>query len=186
MFAASTPIRVIGLTGRAGCGKSTVASYLVDQYQFRRQRMSGPLKDMLRAIGLTDRHIEGDLKEVSCDLLCGKTPRYAMQTLGTEWRNLIGVKLWSNIWLDRARNRPAHVCLVTEDVRFPHEVEAIRDVGGVIFKIVRPGNALNVGQHPSESYDLPFDLLISNDGNLNRLFSQVDRVMREAVLAEAA
>ena len=40
---------------------------------------------MLYQLGLGEAHIEGALKEVPCELLGGKTPRYAMQTLGTEW-----------------------------------------------------------------------------------------------------
>ena len=49
---------VLGITGRAGSGKTTAADYLVSN-GWRRVKMAGPLKDMMRAGGLTDRHIEG-------------------------------------------------------------------------------------------------------------------------------
>lgn len=178
-------IKVIGLTGLAGCGKSTAASYLARYHGYERLRLSGPLKDMLRAIGLTDRHIEGDLKDVPCDLLCGKTPRYAMQTLGTEWRDMIGVRLWSNIWLDRARSTPYAV--VAEDVRFPHEVEGVKAVDGLVVNIIRPDQAIVTSGHASEAFaaTLPHDVTLINDGGITDLYRRVDLLLRGEV-AEAA
>jgi hypothetical protein len=52
--------------------------------RWRQVKFAGPLKSMCMALGLTEAHIEGHLKEVPCELLCGQTPRHAMQTLGTE------------------------------------------------------------------------------------------------------
>ncbi len=47
----------------------------------------------------TEDKIEGSLKAKPCSLLAGKTPRHAMQTLGTEWgRNCIGDGFWINLW----------------------------------------------------------------------------------------
>ena len=86
---------LLGIHGKAGSGKSTAAQVLIDG-GFKRVKFADPLKNMLRAIGLTDQHIEGDLKEVPCDMLLGQTPRHAMQTLGTEWgRGCIGGEFWT-------------------------------------------------------------------------------------------
>lgn len=187
MAAASNPVRIVGLTGRARAGKSTVAAYLERQYGYGRLRLSGPLKDMLRSIGLTDRHIEGDLKDLPCDLLCGKSPRFAMLKLGTEWRNMIGTRLWSNIWSVRARKLlNGGPPIVTEDVRFPHEVEAIRAAGGIIVNVFNPRLPVRKWwqfwkprPHASERYDFPFDVQLVNDGDFDHLYNQVDyRLMR--------
>jgi hypothetical protein len=59
----------VALTGLAGSGKSTAALHLVNRHGFERVRFAGPLKAMVRALGLTDREIDGDLKEVPCGLL---------------------------------------------------------------------------------------------------------------------
>jgi hypothetical protein len=65
--------------------------HLVNHRGFARVRFAGPLKAMMAALGCTNAEIDGDRKEVPCDLLGGKSPRWAMQTLGTEWgRKLIG------------------------------------------------------------------------------------------------
>ena len=96
-------MKLVGITGRKYHGKDTVARELVLN-GFSIVRFAGPLKDMMRAFyrahdineAVIERKIEGDLKEHPCPLLRGKTPRYAMQTLGDEWgRQLISADLWT-------------------------------------------------------------------------------------------
>ena len=43
-------MKLIGLTGFAGSGKSTVAQYLVEQHGFTRLSFAAPLKKMLRTL----------------------------------------------------------------------------------------------------------------------------------------
>jgi hypothetical protein len=61
--------QIIAFTGLAGSGKSTAAKHLCTRHGFERVRFAGPLKDMMRALGLTEREIEGDRKESPCALL---------------------------------------------------------------------------------------------------------------------
>ena len=78
---------LIGICGLKGSGKSEVAKRLEVMLSAQRVRFAGPLKDMLRALGLDEDEIEGDLKEAPCDKLCGKTPR---QSFGKS----LGLKFW--------------------------------------------------------------------------------------------
>ena len=55
--------RLLGLTGRAGCGKSTIAQALVDRGLAQRVRFAGPVKDGLVAMGLSREQVDGALKE---------------------------------------------------------------------------------------------------------------------------
>lgn len=153
---------LLGIAGRAGAGKSTAAQVLVDA-GWHRVKFADPLKDMLRALGLPDRHIEGDLKEVPCALLGGRTPRYAMQTLGTEWgRNLIAQTLWLDLAQRRIENAiSAGRSVVVDDVRFPNEAALLRRLGGSVLRIDRDG--AGAGAHCSETV-LPADLVYTNDG----------------------
>lgn len=170
-----TKPHLIALVGLAGSGKSTVAKHLTANHGYRVEKFAAPLKDMLRAFGLTDAHIEGDLKEVPCDLLGGRTPRYAMQTLGTEWgRDLIHPSLWPNAWMARARSG----LVVTDDCRFENEAEAVRRLGGMIVRVVRPSLG-NVADHASESGQsrITADRRIVNGGTPADLFAQVDAVL---------
>jgi len=164
---------IIGLAGRAGSGKSTVAAHLAAR-GYRRIRFADPLKDMMRALGLTERHIEGDLKEQPCPLLAGKTPRYAMQTIGTEWgRGIIHPDLWVGAWEARAANDNL---VVAEDVRFPNEEAAIRRLGGWVIGVERPGREVGSG-HPSENQPISPDLWLRNDGDVPALLAQVDSAL---------
>lgn len=163
---------IVAFMGEAGVGKTTVADYLVAQQGFKRVKFADPLKNMLRAIGLTEAEIEGDLKNEPCDLLQWKTPRHAMQTLGTEWgRKLIGEKFWTDLWIATANNYRLVVC---DDCRFPNEAEVIRSMGGRIVKIIRPDheNPAEVAAHSSETSmnGIEPDVTIINDGSLGRLF----------------
>jgi hypothetical protein len=153
---------IIGFTGPIGCGKSFAARHLVNNHGFAVHKMAGPLKSMMRAIGLTDEHIEGTLKEVPCDLLCGRTPRHAMQTIGAEWgRDLIGGDLWVNLW----RNALPAGRVVCDDVRYPNEAATIRAVGGLVVEVRREGVGTH-GNHASERFDgVLADKVIYNSGD---------------------
>jgi len=164
-------MKLVGLVGRLGSGKTTVADYLEEQYGFSRVKFADPLKDMLRAIGLTEDHIEGHLKEEPCDLLMGQTPRHAMQTLGTEWgRNCLHPNLWVRLWAERAGTKRM---VVTDDCRFPNEMDMIRINGGLLIRIVPgfPGFKDAPVQHESERYAMncDVDIEIANDGSITQL-----------------
>ena len=130
-------MRLIGLCGPIGCGKTTSARYLEEAHGYARVPFAAPLKAMLAAAGLTEAHLNGSLKELPCDLLLGRTPRYAMQTLGTEWgRDLIGPGLWLRLWEARVS---AHGAVVADDVRFANEAARIRSRRGILVRVCRPG-----------------------------------------------
>lgn len=167
---------IIGFAGAAYSGKSTAAMRLVAHHGFQRIRFAGVLKDMMKVLGLTDREIEGEAKELPCALLGGKTPRLAMQTLGTEWgRDIIDRDLWVRAWRARVDQAPAGVGVVIDDCRFPNEAQAIRAAGGKLFRIVREGAARIDGAHESERHELPVDAIIQNpDGDLRAFYASVD------------
>lgn len=166
---------LIALTGYAGSGKSTVAKHLVEQHGFVLVKFAGPLKSMMRALGLGEREIEGDLKEVPCRLLDGKTPRYAMQTLGTEWgRSLISSRLWVNAAMtsvDKVLDHGGKA--VIDDMRFDNEALAVRMAGGKIVLIHRPGVG-PVNGHESESASIKWHGMIRNGGNIDELLKSAD------------
>ena len=174
------PRTLIAFTGLAGSGKSTAAQHLVKNHGFQRLRFAGPLKDMMRALGLTEAEIEGDRKEMPCDLLGGKTPRYAMQTIGTEWgRDLISPDLWIRAFNAALAKVPAGVPIVVDDCRFPNEADAITAAGGVLVRIVRPGAGAGAAGHSSEAHQLPALTEIQNDVSLPTFIWSVERFVRD-------
>jgi hypothetical protein len=175
---ASARRRIIGFTGLAGSGKSTAADRLITAHGWQRVRFSGPLKAMLAALGLTDAEIEGDRKEVPCELLCGRTPRHAMITIGTEWgRDLIGPDLWVRAWRAAVDRMPAGVPVVVEDVRFENEAAAVRAAGGVVVRVVRPGTGQIAAGHVSEAGVVTTGPELVNDGSIATFLAQVDALV---------
>ncbi|WP_174875205.1 deoxynucleotide monophosphate kinase [Vogesella oryzae] len=142
--------KIVVLAGVAGSGKSTIAAELV-KHGYQVVKFAGLLKDMIRALGLTDAEIEGDLKEKPCALLGGQTPRHAMQTLGTEWgRELIARDIWVNAWRRKVEAVLASGGrVVVDDCRFPNELNAALALGGVAVRLVRDG--AGTVAHASES-----------------------------------
>jgi hypothetical protein len=123
---------------------------------YQNVKFAGALKEMIRTLlayqgldaGTIDRMIEGDLKEVPTDYLAGKTPRFAMQTLGTEWgRDLIGKNFWVGTAMRRAGGQPS----VITDVRFHNELDAVVEAGGVNVGIVAEWVKPVDGEHESEA-----------------------------------
>ncbi len=169
---------VVAFTGQAGSGKSTATRYLIERHGYTLVKFAGPLKDMMRAIGLSEAQIEGSLKEKPCNLLAGKTPRHAMQTLGTEWgRNCIGDGFWINLWRERVVDIFAQAGrVVVDDCRFPNEAHAVRKLGGDIYRLVGRGGI--AGNHESERGCGDEDLVIANDNTPEELFGKVDEALR--------
>lgn len=175
--------RTIGFCGPAGAGKSTAAERLMLRWQFQRVRFAGPLKAMMLALGLDPAQVDGDRKEEPSALLCGRTPRQAMQWLGTEWgRNLIGEGFWIAAW--QAATQAGHLqhpregllpLIVADDVRFANEAKAIRDRGGLVVRIERPGAGSASGAgHASERMDFVPDRIIRNTGDLVAFHKAID------------
>lgn len=143
--------RLIALTGPAGCGKTTIAQAL-ERQGFVRVRFAALVKDMLRVLGLTDAQVDGDQKEVPCDLLCGKTPRQAMQLLGTDYgREMIGPDVWVNGTTHKIDQLlAAGRDVVVDDLRFDNEAHALALRDAFIFELQRAG-AGTIYTHASEA-----------------------------------
>lgn len=154
-------------------GKTTLAKALYP-YGWTTVKLAGPLKSMLVDLilrhGIPDadiaRMIDGDLKHVPHKALNGRTPRHALQTLGTEWgRMCMGEDFWVNQFAEASRrNRFLGLAVICDDVRFINEAETIKQEGGLLVRVTRPGIHRET-THPSEGGldDWPFDHEIVND-----------------------
>jgi hypothetical protein len=170
-------MKLIGFMGPIGCGKSTAARQLILGHGYIRVRFADPLKGMLLSLGLSQSDVDGDTKEVPHELLCGMTPRHAMQTLGTEWgRTFIGRDFWINAWGRRVRLSNAdHV--VVDDVRFPNEAQAIRDMGGMVVRIERVGGKAR-DSHISEKQEIVPDVSVLNY-DMPDFLRSIDKLARD-------
>ena len=169
---------VIALTGLAGSGKSTASKHLIEKHGYQLVKFAGPLKDMLRAIGLSEAQIEGNLMEEPCERLQGATPRHAMQTLGCEWgRDCIGPSFWIELWVRRVNLIIAEGGrVVVDDCRFPNEAAEVRKLGGVVWQIVGRGGI--AGAHESEAGCGRPDMEIRNTHGIDDLHYLLDTFLR--------
>lgn len=125
--------RIIVLVGPKQAGKTTVATELLTEHGCLRFRFADPLKNMLATIGVPRDCLDGARKEEPLDLLCGKTGRHAMQTLGTLWRDSIDRQLWARITVREIeqvvaerRVKGLDTTAVIDDARFPHEISLLQ------------------------------------------------------------
>jgi|SRR5215467_6152986 len=146
---------IVGLVGTKGSGKTTAARYLRDSKNFIVLSFASPIKTMLWMLldqqevdqKTINEMLNGKLKEVPTEYFQGKTPRHAMQTLGTEWgRELIGPNFWVDNWERQAKT---YNNVVVDDVRFQTEVDRVRSLGGICIRINRIGGESDI--HSSEA-----------------------------------
>lgn len=172
---------IIGLTGKKGSGKSTVAGMLCEKYDYRIMSFATPIKDMLMAMGLTEDEIYNvDLKEKTIERF-GKSPREMLQLLGTEFgRNLIADDVWVRTLEAKIESADR---IVIDDVRFVNEAEMIRSKGGKIIRVTRMGQELGmVDTHVSEA-GIPLEFIDHEIKNVSCYTTDLelaaDRVMEE-------
>jgi len=140
---------IIGICGFIGTGKDTIADYLVNFHEFRRDSFAGTLKDAVAAVFGWDRVLlEGRTKEArewreQVDPWWAQrmgmphlTPRWVLQYWGTE---VCRQSFHDDIWIASLENklRKTQDNVVISDVRFPNEVKAIKNAGGFVVRVVR-------------------------------------------------
>lgn len=159
---------VVGLVGFIGSGKDTAADYLVNFHEFRRYSFANTLKDAVSAVFGWDRVLlEGRTAEARAwreevDEWWAKrlgipklTPRWVLQYWGTD---VLRNHFHDDIWIASLENkmRKTRDNIVISDVRFPNEITAIHNAGGLVVRIKQ-------GDEP----DWYQDAVNMNDGNRN-------------------
>ena len=175
---------IIGICGFIGSGKDTVADYLVNFHEFRRESFANTLKDAVAAVFGWDRTLlEGRTKEARewreqvdpwwAERLAMPTltPRWVLQYWGTEvCRRAFHDDIWIASLENKLRNSKDNV--VISDCRFPNEIQSIRDAGGKIVWVQR-------GELP-DWYDTAIE------ANLGHNYAVQDLKMRKIHASETA
>jgi hypothetical protein len=140
---------IIGVCGFIGSGKDTVADYLVNFHEFRRESFANTLKDAVAAVFGWDRiMLEGRTKEARewreqvdpwwaarLDMPT-LTPRWVLQYWGTE---VCRKSFHDDIWIASLENklRNSKDNIVISDCRFPNEIASIKNAGGQVIWVKR-------------------------------------------------
>ena len=208
---------IIGVCGFIGSGKDTIADYLVNLHHFRRESFANTLKDAVAQVFGWDRTmLEGRTKQArewreQVDPWWSQrlgiphlTPRFILQQWGTE---VCRKNFHDDIWIASLENklRNSKDDVVISDCRFPNEIRAIKQAGGIVVRVVRGvepewydaavsrnrgpnGNSTwalsgrrleQMGVHASESawVGTKFNVVLDNNGTLDDLYQQVKQLI---------
>lgn len=161
---------LIGITGKAGAGKNTVADILSDNFGYSQLSFAGPLKAALAVLGMPEPLRA--MKELNYP---GKNYSYrkAAHTLGTEWARCLDEDFWVNLASEKVQElwRINQKNIVFSDVRFDNEAKMIHSNGGIVLLVVGRDYNTDNSLHASEagvSSNL-VDRVIYNTGSLEEL-----------------
>lgn len=197
---------IIGLQGKKRSGKDTVANFLGGEWERKSfasplkqlmtdatgvdffsdedketiQEFEIDLRLLVNYIGFTYyHHILKPFRDeyhncnVEDNVLCVESSkRKLLQFVGTDIaRNLCG----TNFWVDKLKVTSNSNIVVT-DVRFPNEADKIRELGGVVITVERPGLE-STDTHISEQLPCIGDYTIINDSTLDDLANKVEELL---------
>lgn len=173
---------IVGILGKAGTGKTTVAEFLANKFGAARFSFATPLKEMAsRLLDFSREQLYGTQQQKEAiDPRYGMSGREFMQRLGHEARENLYPRVWIDALVnsiihdadDRFRNNKRPVIYVVDDIRHKNEVFGLRSLSGVdtlIIRLVCPQAPLAQNpDHPSESEmdsipDSSVDAVIVND-----------------------
>jgi hypothetical protein len=216
---------IIGVCGFIGSGKDTIADYLVNIHQFRRESFASTLKDAVSAVFGWDRDLlEGRTRQsrewreqvdswwaTRLDIPT-LTPRWVLQYWGTE---VIRKGFHDNTWIASLENklRKSEDDVVISDCRFPNEIAAIKNAGGMVIRVHRGpdpewytfAELVNRGPdcnlewswaktqlgkfdvHASETAwaGMQFDAVLDNNSGMDYLYQQVTSLVQDLLVSRA-
>jgi hypothetical protein len=216
---------IIGFVGLIGAGKDTAADYLVNFHGFRRDSFANTLKDAVANVFGWDRTLlEGRTKEArewreQVDTWWAErlnmpnlTPRWVLQYWGTE---VCRHGFHDDIWIASVENKMRKTAdnIVISDVRFPNEIKAIHNAGGLVIRVKRGEDpawfeaaaSVNRGPDGNASWSLSknkleqlkihasetswvggnIDYVINNDTTIDELFSSIKNLVEDRLVSTA-
>jgi len=177
---------IIGLGCKRLRGKDTAAKMLTFILQERGHdvRMDAfalTLKDVCRIVfGFTDDQMNTPEGKAAKDPFWGFTPRWALQTVGTEaFRQQIDRNIWVKVLQRRYQQHPQSV--VVTDIRFKNEVNMIKDMGGHVIRVDRDIPFDDSKDHHASECSLDdfdeWDYVVSNNSTLDFLGLQLRNIV---------
>jgi hypothetical protein len=215
---------IVGFVGFISSGKDTAADYLVNSHGFRRDSFATALKDAVAAVFGWDRTLLEGRTAASRQWrdqidswwaqrlnIPHLTPRWVLQCWGTD---VLRNNFNDDVWIAALENKMRKTTddIVISDVRFPNEIQAIRQAGGKVFRIKRgidpdwyeDARVLNVG-HTNMTWTMArlrmenlqihnsewawvgqrFDSEIDNNGTIDDLCEQIKSLVQDLPVAKA-
>ena len=185
--------KIIGLIGFKQVGKSTAAKHLEEHYGFVRHNMKDALvaeikqnfPDLLREIAESTyrfRYMNSSVPPECVDKLFIEKPplmRALLQNYGTEVRRKDDDGYWTTQWEKKLRVKYEYENIVTDDVRFLNEADAVKMQKGILIRLTRP-DITTGGSHASETEQLEIEAdytIECRPGDHKHLYAELDRIV---------
>jgi energy-coupling factor transporter ATP-binding protein EcfA2 len=199
-------LRIVGIAGESGSGKSTVAQMIADIYREVGQNtrivgLADPMKTFCQEIfDWPESALWGPshLRNVAPEGSSWRrpdgaplTPRFALQTLGSEWGRNCDSDLWAKVWQRQTLLRlKSNIATIAPDVRFQNEVSVIKATGGLVIRVVRPTQQTywkrlwrevrrRLGLLHASELGVVGDVVLFNDSTLEDLRVKVRRLVND-------
>jgi hypothetical protein len=172
--------KIIAFAGRKQSGKTTCSEFIVEGFNNMRgssdsakiYNFADPLKKdvCMNVLGLTYDQCYGNddsKNELTNNYWDEKqlTAREVMQIVGTDMFRKMQHNVWVDATLLKIKNETPELAIIA-DCRFPNEIKAIKDAGGLVIKLNRnPHNSNHASETALDSinYDQRnFDIVILN------------------------
>jgi len=190
-------LNIIGICGKGGSGKDSIANYLIQKYEYARVAAADAMKvdlckyldmdlttlELYKNINLRLIDLDGYNTEVGTFSI-----RRFLQLYGMDMRYRIKDTYWLErsikIKTDELQNT-GQSKIVVSDVRFKIEYDWIKEQNGIMVYVEgRTGLTKDESEHISEQFvnttaKSVCDHIIDNSLDFTHLYKQVDKVMNE-------
>lgn len=188
---------VIGLSGKSGSGKDTVADIICNSTERKdiiryKNSFADGIKDVLLfGLNLFNDYEEIEKNKNSKDYIPNftmygepMTTRQALQNVGQEFKKIFG----EDVWVKSLKNtigdnyKYNFILTIITDVRFENEFDFVKnELGGKMILVTNPNS--NNYEHISEKpIDREYDYIIENNGTLKELKNKVKKILEKEKL----
>lgn len=168
--------KIIAFAGRKQSGKTTSAEFVAKLFwehgDSRIYNFADPLKKIcMDILGLEYRQCYGSDEEKNELVNCfwdnkQLTAREVLQIVGTDMFRKMQNHVWSNATIRQILRDKPDMAIIA-DCRFPNEVTAIKNVGGIVIKLSRnpyhSDHTSEIALDPDRYDQSLFDLVVDND-----------------------
>lgn len=192
---------VIGLAGPKGCGKDLACQLIIQSFDgnWERVAFADPIKNTVANLFHIGRDLKRDLKQQfqaqtldtikrlqTVSLIDNNTGQRYGEFTGRDLIRDIGMLMrgyddtqFNDYVKNKIESNPNTNWIIT-DVRFANEIELVRQLGGKIIEIHRPGYSYD--GHITESGVVKGDYHVFNNGTVESFKQQLEAVM-SAIMA---
>jgi len=186
--------QIVAFLGSKRVGKDTSADFLVRMKGYKKYSLADPMKKALKLLfHFSDDQLWGDDKE-AIDPYWQVSPREMMQFIGID---VLAEELPNRFPPIKSNGKNFHIrhfdlyvkqhpteLLVISDLRMQEDVFALKEMGAVIIKLIRPGTNNN-DTHISEqgvAGIVSYDYEVINGGTIDQLEQKIEEILLQESL----